>query len=387
MADHETDIGAPPAPAPATDRKRGPGRLLRGIVVEARAEEVLVDIGQQELARLRRADIPAPVSPASLAPGSAIVCRAGPDDRTWVYVSAAEVQAERNWSLVEAAFWDDAALTGTVDRKVAGGLAVQVHGIDAFLPEAAPEGEDPLPNEPLAVRIRQLDPIAHRVVLARATVGTGKQEPGASGERRHPSETTALDAFLAAAPGGGRAVEERTAIAAAGRWLRNLREGRLSLLDLAGRAGTTAASLSMLERGLGRRGPTLGMMARLLHALDLRIAFHHGDAGNGPYVACHALPGEAASGETDAALPALTAFLRAAPGGEAALGERAAIAEAGALLRSLRGAASLRQVAEAAGTTAATLSLVERGLGERGPTIGLVARILYALGYRLTFSP
>lgn len=61
--------------------------------------------------------------------------------------------------------------------------------------------------------------------------------------------------------------------------------------------------------------------------------------------------------------------------------------EFGRFVRQKRLAAKLsqEQLAEKAGTSVPQISLIERGTGKRGPSLDLVARILWALGLRLEF--
>ena len=47
----------------------------------------------------------------------------------------------------------------------------------------------------------------------------------------------------------------------------------ITLEELAGRAGTSVPQLSQIERGSGKRGPSLDLVARILWALDLRFEF------------------------------------------------------------------------------------------------------------------
>jgi transcriptional regulator with XRE-family HTH domain len=224
-----------------------------------------------------------------------------------------------------------------------------------------------------------------RSVSAEATGGTIPGPAFAS------DSTDVLDNFLVGAPGGERAIRERAAIVEVGSWIRDLRAKRTTLEAVAEAAATTPATLSLLERGLGERGPTIGLVARILYALGLRLSFRRMVTAEAEVVTFVALP----LGETmaeKAGRPgspgAIEAFLSTAPGGDRALIERAAIRDIGRLLRELRGGdeRSITRIADAAGTTASTLSLLERGLGERGPTIGLVARILHALGCQPKFG-
>lgn len=70
------------------------------------------------------------------------------------------------------------------------------------------------------------------------------------------------------------AAVERQAIVEIGRWLKRLRDEQdLTQGELAKAAGTTPAQLSLLENGIGRRGPSIGLFARLLHGLGFELVF------------------------------------------------------------------------------------------------------------------
>ncbi len=70
------------------------------------------------------------------------------------------------------------------------------------------------------------------------------------------------------------ALVEREAIVAAGRWVKGLREAKgMSQEELAEKAGTSAAQISILENGTGKRGASLGLLARVVHGLGWRLEF------------------------------------------------------------------------------------------------------------------
>ncbi|MEQ9330206.1 helix-turn-helix transcriptional regulator [Thalassobaculum sp.] len=199
-----------------------------------------------------------------------------------------------------------------------------------------------------------------------------------------PKQVDALDDFLKASDSGERAVVERDAIVDIGNWLRALRGERISLREVAEKAASTAATLSQVERGLGSRGPTVALVSRVLFALGLEVALR-ADKGEPSRIVFAAVPLQQpfSDGGPD---DALAEFLKSSNPGVRAVAERDGIVRLGRFLRDLRGDRTLEEIAAAAGTNEATLSLLERGLGERGPTIGLVARIGRALGRSLIFE-
>lgn len=80
-----------------------------------------------------------------------------------------------------------------------------------------------------------------------------------------------------------RGVAVQRAISGFGAWMRRMRDARhLTLEQLAAAAGTTPAQISLIERGLGRRGPSLDLIARILNALDLELDFPESEKGEDP---------------------------------------------------------------------------------------------------------
>jgi ribosome-binding protein aMBF1 (putative translation factor) len=66
-----------------------------------------------------------------------------------------------------------------------------------------------------------------------------------------------------------------------GDFVRRQRTARGWTLDeLAEKSGTTAPMISLIERGMGKRGPSLEMVARLLLAFDLELDFGSAQASD-----------------------------------------------------------------------------------------------------------
>lgn len=84
-------------------------------------------------------------------------------------------------------------------------------------------------------------------------------------------------------PKAARGVAVQRAISGFGAWVRRMRNERnLTLEQLASAAGTTPAQISLIERGLGRRGPSLDLIARILNALGLELDFPVQEQGEDP---------------------------------------------------------------------------------------------------------
>ena len=78
--------------------------------------------------------------------------------------------------------------------------------------------------------------------------------------------------LLQAVPDATEIAQAVEAAVAAGDLVRRLRDRRnMTQSTLARRAGTTQAHLSEIERGVGRNGPTVGTLSRILRELDDRL--------------------------------------------------------------------------------------------------------------------
>lgn len=83
-----------------------------------------------------------------------------------------------------------------------------------------------------------------------------------------------LSAAAAHAPAADRGSAVQQALLDFGAWVRQRRDARgWTLEQLAGKIGSTPAQISLVERGLGKRGPSLALIARILWAFDLELSF------------------------------------------------------------------------------------------------------------------
>ena len=89
-----------------------------------------------------------------------------------------------------------------------------------------------------------------------------------------------------------------------------------------------------------------------------------------------------------ASLSALAAIAQETPEGARAYAAQDMLMSFGSYIRQVRLSSdmTLEDLAEKAGTTIAQLSQIERANGKRGPSLDLMARILWALGKRITFE-
>ena len=75
-------------------------------------------------------------------------------------------------------------------------------------------------------------------------------------------------------PEAERGIAVQRTISNFGAWVRHERDSRgWKLKDLAEKAGTTNAQISLIERGIGKRGSSLDLVTRILGAFGLELVF------------------------------------------------------------------------------------------------------------------
>ena len=154
--------------------KAAPGtRQLQGTVVSLSADEVFLDIGYKTEGMLPRSAFPG--NAESVKPGATFpVSVTGRNEEGYYQLSLFKVAQPRDWSALEAAFADKAAIVGTVTEVVKGGLRVDV-GVRAFMPASRSGTRDAVELEKLVgteitCRITKLDVADEDVVVDRRVV-------------------------------------------------------------------------------------------------------------------------------------------------------------------------------------------------------------------------
>ncbi len=153
----------------------GEGR--EGTVVAVTAESVLVDIGFKTEGIISLADFAASApegAPAVQRGDKLTVSIKGRDPEGYYELSRVKVARPKDWSSLEKAFADKAAIAGVVSGVVKGGLSVDV-GVRAFMPASRSGAKDPAEMEKLVgqeirCRIIKLDVADEDVVVDRRAV-------------------------------------------------------------------------------------------------------------------------------------------------------------------------------------------------------------------------
>jgi small subunit ribosomal protein S1 len=162
------------------------GAVLEGTVVAVTGESVFLDIGYKIEGLLPLALFTA--AGETVKPGDKIpVSIKGRDQEGYYELSRLKVERPRDWSALEKAFADKAAIAGTVSAVVKGGLSVDV-GVRAFMPASRSGARDAAEMEKLVgteirCRMIKLDTADEDVVVDRRVVL--EEEERVARERRY----------------------------------------------------------------------------------------------------------------------------------------------------------------------------------------------------------
>jgi small subunit ribosomal protein S1 len=159
----------------AHSHKPGAGQGLEGTVVAVNADSVVLDIGMKMEGAIPVAEFKDASGAISVKRGDKIlVSIKGRDPEGYYLLSKMKVERPKDWSSLEKAFADKAAIAGTVTGVVKGGLSVDV-GVRAFMPASRSGTKDAaemekLVGQEISCRIIKLDVADEDVVVDRRVV-------------------------------------------------------------------------------------------------------------------------------------------------------------------------------------------------------------------------
>src|SRR5437764_5154022 len=162
------------------------GKGLEGTVVAVSGESVFLDIGYKTEGTIPVAEFQA--AGETVNPGDKIpVSIKGRGPEGYYELSRIKVARPKDWSSLEKAFADKAAIAGVVSAVVKGGLSVDV-GVRAFMPASRSGAKDAAEMEKLIgqeirCRIIKLDVADEDVVVDRRAIL--EEEERAAKERRY----------------------------------------------------------------------------------------------------------------------------------------------------------------------------------------------------------
>jgi len=162
------------------------GKQLEGTVVAVTGDQVFLDIGYKIEGTIPLADFTA--AGETVKPGDSMpVSIKGRGEDGYYQLSRIKVARPKDWSSLERAFAEKAAIAGQVTGVVKGGLSVDV-GVRAFMPASRSGARDAAEMEKLVgqdvrVRIIKLDTADEDVVVDRRSLL--EEEERASKDRRY----------------------------------------------------------------------------------------------------------------------------------------------------------------------------------------------------------
>ncbi len=159
---------------------------LEGAVVAVTSDSVLVDIGFKTEGILPLADFQS-AGETVKAGDKLVVTIKGRDPEGYYELSRLKVERPKDWSALEKAFADKAAISGVVSGVIKGGLSVDV-GVRAFMPASRSGAKDAaemekLVGQEISCRIIKLDVADEDVVVDRRAIL--EEEERAAKERRY----------------------------------------------------------------------------------------------------------------------------------------------------------------------------------------------------------
>src|SRR5215472_4369675 len=154
---------------------------LEGTVIAVTADSVMVDIGYKTEGIIPLADFQKAGEPVKRGDKIAVSMK-GRDPEGYYELSRIKVERPKDWSSLEKAFADKAAIAGTITAVVKGGVSVDV-GVRAFMPASRSGAKDAaelekLVGQEISCRIIKLDVVVDR----RAVL---EEEERAAKERRY----------------------------------------------------------------------------------------------------------------------------------------------------------------------------------------------------------
>ncbi len=157
----------------STHTHRAASQQLEGTVISLSADQVFLDVGYKMEGVLPRSAFPN--NGEGVKPGDRFpVSITGRNEEGYYQLSRFRVRQATDWSALEAAFHEKAAVSGTVTAVVKGGLTVDI-GVRAFMPASRSgardaAGMEALVGQPITCRITKLDVADENVVVDRRVV-------------------------------------------------------------------------------------------------------------------------------------------------------------------------------------------------------------------------
>ncbi|HET7291957.1 MAG TPA: 30S ribosomal protein S1 [Vicinamibacteria bacterium] len=152
------------------------GEVVRGVVLQVSASEVIVDVGYKSEGMIALDEFRDEAGQVSVKPGDVVdvLLEKTEDKEGYIVLSKEKAEKMKVWDDVERAYQERRVVTGRVIERVKGGLAVDI-GVRAFLPGSQVDVRpvrnlDALRGQELRMRVIKVNKKRGNIVLSRKAV-------------------------------------------------------------------------------------------------------------------------------------------------------------------------------------------------------------------------
>ena len=152
------------------DMRFAPGQIVKGIIIEVRPKEVLVDIGYKSEGAINGGEFD-DIKTIKVGDEVDVLIEKLEDKDGMVVLSKEKAEFKKNWERIMSIANEGATVTGKVKSAVKGGLVVNI-GVEAFLPASQidvipPRNLQPYIGNTYEFKVVKINPERQNVVLSR----------------------------------------------------------------------------------------------------------------------------------------------------------------------------------------------------------------------------
>jgi len=152
------------------DRPLRAGDIVKGVIIEVRPKEVLVDIGGKSEGVVPASEFE-DFSKVKVGDEISVLIEKLEDKEGYIHISKEKAEFKQNWERILAIANEGSTVTGKVKSAVKGGLIVNI-GVEAFLPASqvdivAPKNLQSFVGQTIECKVVKVNPERQNVVLSR----------------------------------------------------------------------------------------------------------------------------------------------------------------------------------------------------------------------------
>jgi len=152
------------------DRPLRAGDIVKGVIIEVRPKEVLVDIGGKSEGIVPASEFE-DFSKVKVGDEISVLIEKLEDKEGYIHISKEKAEFKQNWERILAIANEGSTVTGKVKSAVKGGLIVNI-GVEAFLPASqvdivAPKNLQSFVGQTIECKVVKVNPERQNVVLSR----------------------------------------------------------------------------------------------------------------------------------------------------------------------------------------------------------------------------